>query len=173
MSLPLHLGSTGTIKLVRHSVSHTRIPTSAFSRLTPSRAITITRSLHLSTPLNMSDPSKSKSDSEWRAVLSPEQVRFNSVFSILYTSRELTLPSLPSIIFFASSSLNSSAFSVKRGPNLPVQANITSSTKMAFTLAPDVELRCIRARPSSTVGVGGLRSSMVRKAPFRTHRVRM
>ncbi|KAK7679425.1 Peptide methionine sulfoxide reductase B2, chloroplastic [Cerrena zonata] len=66
MSLPLYSRSIRNIKLARL----TRTPIVSSSQFTPS----LTRQLHTS-PIRMSDSSKPKNDSEWRAVLSPEQFR--------------------------------------------------------------------------------------------------
>ena len=100
----------------------------------------------------MSESSKAKSESEWRAVLSPEQVS--------------TLPTPDFCInLTAYCSLytppNSFVFSAKKAPRLEGPANTNISKMKAYSTAPDVGRHCIRAPRSSIVDVDGLHFSMV------------
>lgn len=91
--------------------------------------------------------SNTKSESEWRAILSPEQV---SAFNMFPFSDIDIL-----------SSFHSSASFVRKALNAQERANTTSSTTRVYTLVQDVGHRSTRAPPNSRVVVVGLHSSMV------------
>lgn len=97
---------------------------------------------------NMSDSSKTKSESEWRAVLNKEQVSSDP------PSHHLELTYAPTYYY-------SSAFSARRALSLQAPASTTNSTRKESTAVPGAARRCTRAPPSLTAGVGGLPSLMV------------
>lgn len=89
-----------------------------------------------------------KSDSEWRAILSPEQVNTSpKTISNHPSSDNISL---------------SSEFSDREAQNQRGQANTKNTRRREFTPVPDVVLPCTRVRPSSIAAVDGLRSSTVR-----------
>jgi hypothetical protein len=90
----------------------------------------------------------SKSETEWRAILSPEQVRSSTILVDVYCT--LTLYSA-----------NSSEFSARREQRRPTQANMTTMTRQAYIVVLGAKRHFTRAARSSTVAVGGPLSLMV------------
>ena len=99
---------------------------------------------HFSTSLRtMADPSKTKTDAEWQAVLSPEQV------------------GLPCFTMSPCSPFCSSVSFARRGQRLPARESTTNSMMRGSTPAPHVTPHSTRAPPSSKVGVAGQPFTMV------------
>lgn len=103
----------------------------------------------------MSGEPKPKSESEWRAVLSPEQA------SLDHAPSQSSAPKNGSMLTL-SPPCNSSVFSARRALSPRGLANMTNSTRTVSTPVPGAAQRCTRARQSSTAAVDGLLSSMVR-----------
>jgi hypothetical protein len=82
-----------------------------------------------------------KTEEEWRAVLSPEQVSSISYFSFPQNSCKR----LHCYCFLY---LSSGSYA-RKAPNARAQVNTTSSTKTEPTAVRAAELLCIRVRPSS------------------------
>lgn len=98
---------------------------------------------------NMTDSSKTKSESEWRAVLNKEQVSSNPPS---HHNRALT---------YAPTYHHSSAFSARKALSLQAPASTTSSTRKECTAVPGVARLCTRVPPSLTAAVDGLPSLTV------------
>ena len=107
-----------------------------------------TRLLHTSA-VAMSDSSATKTESEWRAVLTPQQVRPNRCRPTILIA--LAADRLPT----------SSASCARRAPSLQAPASTTSTTTRACTHVRAAARRCTRARPSSRAAAAGRPSSTV------------
>ena len=98
-----------------------------------------------------------KSESEWRAILSPEQVRVRFISGTERVERA-----------DADAHRTSSASSARRAPSPRARASTRNTRARVSTPARAAARRCTRARPSLIVGADGLRSSMVRHAALRS-----
>lgn len=98
--------------------------------------------------LRRSMTSVKKSDGEWKAILSPEQV---SCIQERWRTSRTNRDGITSSVSFA-----------RRALNLLAPASTISTVQMVSTPAQGVELPCTRARPSSIADADGLPSLTVR-----------
>jgi hypothetical protein len=96
----------------------------------------------------MSDASKTKSEEEWQAILTPEQVCFSQC------------PSHSGISPY-SELANSSGCFVRRAPSVLARGSTSIIKRPGSTPAPVAIPRFTRATPSSTAAAAGQRFSMV------------
>ena len=140
--MTLTFSSLILIRAARSSVQSVSRP--ILSSTTPSK-LAITR--------KMSDASKTKSEEEWQAVLTPEQVRLSQCPSHSGTPpyRERT---------------HSSGCFVRRAPSVLARGSTSIIKRPGSTPARVATRRFTRATPSSTAAAVGQRFSMVMKIPF-------
>lgn len=93
--------------------------------------------------------SKTKSEQEWRTVLSPQ------AFKVL---RQKVSPVLPSACILLT-------MDIGRELRLLEQENMTNSTSQEYTTVEDAEHLCTRVRLNSTQDVDGQPSTMVSSMP--------
>ena len=110
----------------------------------------------LATTRKMSDASKTKSEEEWRAILTPEQVCLSRCPS--------HSPGTPPYRERA----HSSGCFVRRAPRVPARGSTRSIKQTGSTPVRVATPRFTRATPSSTAAAAGRHFSMVIIVPFAT-----